>query len=113
MFTVKSLGINVLSFPAIVHYLSYEIEFLSNYNILWFQSIKFHYCQLELFICSSRHVTSLNITDGVKALFIEKIKLIGTMRALVILDVYLSFFITTGKYLFTQIADSQIDDLFK
>jgi hypothetical protein len=43
-------------------------------------------------------VTSLIITDRVKALVIEKIKIIGTMRALVILDASLSFFYTNNRF---------------
>jgi hypothetical protein len=39
-----------LSFPEVVRFLSYEIEFLLNYSIIWFQSTKFLYCPLESFI---------------------------------------------------------------
>ena len=38
------------SFPEVVRFLSYEIEFLLNYNILYFQFTNFLYCPLELFI---------------------------------------------------------------
>jgi hypothetical protein len=54
MFTFKSLGLNVLLFPEVVQFLSYEIEFLLKYNIIWFQFTKF-----AGIVHSSSHVTSL------------------------------------------------------
>lgn len=56
---LNALEYMLFSCPVVVWFVSYEIEFLLNYIILWFQFIKFHYCHIIWTCLYLSQVTSL------------------------------------------------------